>query len=505
MALLRGWGEIAEHLRTSVRTAQRWHAERGLPVAKDGPSQQSRIVAESEQLDEWSRSVLPCSADNPAPPPVATVPAQLLFAGATAVALLAGALILYGGSRAGGSRGWVAYSAVRDGNPDIYVVRDDGTGRTRLTSDPLWDLDPSISPDGILIAFVSNRSGLADLWVMPLAGGNPRPLGVAHPDSPCTLEGNDWSLDGNSIAYGSRIEEVARIFEVPVTGGPPKVVWSGSQDAMSPRYGLEDGLLFATLSAPYNGRTSYVEAIESPTGQPHRVAQRIDTRGADQIYVDGEIRTVYEERLSPTLRRLVMKSPDGEVQSLGFLGDGTATAPVGPRGPGARELSGEFLVSMGPPGRQGIFRASLDGGMIQIAPDGANAYWWVPASPTPLSQLRVRESDEEPEFSAPTPCFNVPRGVLLLAVGAYRFVLFAESEQHVPHVHVTGRGFEFRISLRDFQIAGAEEVDPTEARQIVEIAREHRRALMDGWNAYFAQEARAETTLTDPSGGPAGF
>ena len=42
----------------------------------------------------------------------------------------------------------------------------------RLTDAPGLDSDPSFSPDGQNIIFVSNRSGNQQIWKMDLEGGN---------------------------------------------------------------------------------------------------------------------------------------------------------------------------------------------------------------------------------------------------------------------------------------------------------------------------------------------
>jgi hypothetical protein len=54
--------------------------------------------------------------------------------------------------------------------PDIYLMTADGSAFINLTDDPAVDGDPAWSPDGSRIAFVSTRSGTADLWVMNVDG-----------------------------------------------------------------------------------------------------------------------------------------------------------------------------------------------------------------------------------------------------------------------------------------------------------------------------------------------
>lgn len=51
----------------------------------------------------------------------------------------------------------VAFNSMRDGNEEIYVMRSDGTGVTRLTFNPAIDQYPAPSMDGNRIAFQSTR------------------------------------------------------------------------------------------------------------------------------------------------------------------------------------------------------------------------------------------------------------------------------------------------------------------------------------------------------------
>jgi len=50
--ILRGWKEIAAHLGSGVRTAQRWENE-GLPVRRPTKGPRSHVIADSEELDSW--------------------------------------------------------------------------------------------------------------------------------------------------------------------------------------------------------------------------------------------------------------------------------------------------------------------------------------------------------------------------------------------------------------------------------------------------------------------
>jgi len=53
MAILTGWKEIAQYLRLTVRTVQRWEPL-GLPVRRVSTSAWSPVVAMSDEIDQWA-------------------------------------------------------------------------------------------------------------------------------------------------------------------------------------------------------------------------------------------------------------------------------------------------------------------------------------------------------------------------------------------------------------------------------------------------------------------
>ncbi len=83
---------------------------------------------------------------------------------------------------------------------DIWVVDQDGTDATKLTTYAGLDSDPHWSPDGTQIAFVSDRSGALDIWVMDADGTDARNVtgGVAGISADPA-----WSPDGTSIAFAN--------------------------------------------------------------------------------------------------------------------------------------------------------------------------------------------------------------------------------------------------------------------------------------------------------------
>lgn len=66
---------------------------------------------------------------------------------------------------------WVAFMSNRDGNWELYLVGADGLGLRRLTNGPEHDGVPVWSPDGKWIAFLSHRTGAWGVYALPLEPG----------------------------------------------------------------------------------------------------------------------------------------------------------------------------------------------------------------------------------------------------------------------------------------------------------------------------------------------
>ena len=78
---------------------------------------------------------------------------------------------------------------------DIWRVSASGGQADRLTSHPATESQPMVSPNGKHIAFVSNRTGSQQVYVMPAAGGEAQQL-TFHSEG-YSLQ--DWYPDGKSL------------------------------------------------------------------------------------------------------------------------------------------------------------------------------------------------------------------------------------------------------------------------------------------------------------------
>ena len=109
---------------------------------------------------------------------------------------------------------------------DIWIVDKKGGEARRITSTQAVESDPHLSPDGLFIAFTSNRSGEANVYVVSIEGGTPARL-TWYP-APSYARG--WSPDGKNVLYASTREtaptDYSRLWIVPAKGGPSQLLSS---------------------------------------------------------------------------------------------------------------------------------------------------------------------------------------------------------------------------------------------------------------------------------------
>ena len=104
---------------------------------------------------------------------------------------------------------------------DLYVRDLNGGNLLRLTNDRATEASPAWSPDGKYICYVSDRSGRPRLYIIPAAGGDPRPVSGALGSETVSP---DWSQD-NKIAYCAKLGGyVLKVVDLSQTMGfpPPK-------------------------------------------------------------------------------------------------------------------------------------------------------------------------------------------------------------------------------------------------------------------------------------------
>ena len=135
----------------------------------------------------------------------------------------------------------ITFVSHRDGNPEIYVMDADGDNQRRLTNNRHEDWNPSWSPDGKRIAFVSHRDGHVidglpthEIYVMDADGGNQQNL----TNDPNNDWEPSWSPDGKRIAFSSDREEDgnAEIYVMDADGGNQQNLTNNRHDDRNPSW-----------------------------------------------------------------------------------------------------------------------------------------------------------------------------------------------------------------------------------------------------------------------------
>ena len=148
-----------------------------------------------------------------------------------------------------GSR--IAFVSQRDGNAEIYIMNADGTGSTRVTNDPQPDGRPSFTPDGQALVFHSARTaGKQQIWAVNLDGSGVTQLTRDSVNSSPTI-----SPDGQTIAYVSTRNKDTDIWLMARDGSNQRQFTRSPQQRESePRF-LRDGTLAYLVERRENNRT----------------------------------------------------------------------------------------------------------------------------------------------------------------------------------------------------------------------------------------------------------
>jgi eukaryotic-like serine/threonine-protein kinase len=157
--------------------------------------------------------------------------------------------------------------------PPAPVTLEVGTAR-RLTLDAAMELDPALSPDGRLLAYVTGRPGSLRVAVRQLEGGDP--ILIAD-EAGGSQRLPVWSQDGTRIHF----QAGGSILTVPALGGPASVLVEGTPDAPA-----------ASLAwSPDHGTLAWTQAgevrLRPAGGGPARVLARDPAAHSPAFSPDG--------------------------------------------------------------------------------------------------------------------------------------------------------------------------------------------------------------------------
>lgn len=118
---------------------------------------------------------------------------------------------------------WISLDVTPDGSTvvfellgDLYTVPIAGGDAKRITEGLPFDCQPAISPDGTLIAFISDRGGSDNLWIANADGTTPRKLSSESQDAVISPA---WTGDGQYVIVSVRGNRGTELRMFHVNGG----------------------------------------------------------------------------------------------------------------------------------------------------------------------------------------------------------------------------------------------------------------------------------------------
>jgi serine/threonine protein kinase len=188
----------------------------------------------------------------------------------------------------------VAYFLLRPGaaQPDIKIG-----AMKQISHDPGLEIDPDISPDGKMVAFVTGPVGQTHLVVRQVTGG--RPIAILQ-DFSGSQRLPQWSPEGNQLAFYSE----GSIYVVPAFGGVPRRIIddSSGSSAYSPAWS-PDGRKMAFV------RNEAIHIFDLETGKSEKIIEIQEAHslswsldGLKIAYVSGNVYFVWGNVDIPEIR-----------------------------------------------------------------------------------------------------------------------------------------------------------------------------------------------------------
>lgn len=134
---------------------------------------------------------------------------------------------------------WLSLTLTQDGKTiifellgDLYSLPVEGGEAKSVTTGMAFDSQPSVSPDGKRIAFVSDRDGSENLWICNIDGSDPKQL--SH-DAQGDFESPSWTPDGDYVLVSRKPDNALHeIWMYHIQGGTGVQVTKSSPNASTP-------------------------------------------------------------------------------------------------------------------------------------------------------------------------------------------------------------------------------------------------------------------------------
>jgi hypothetical protein len=200
--------------------------------------------------------------------------------------------------------GTVAYTSYRTGLPSLFTVPLAGGAETSLDSLPYPTLEPALSADGSRLAFVTPVSGNNKIWTSNRTGTGAAPVTSGIGPGSVDEENPTWSPAGDALVFVTTQYGNAELVELTLASSKETPLGDGTTTDVDPAWS-PDGktLAFASTRDGDVGIFLYMFASGSVT----RLSPKPANDGEPTWLADG--RVVYTSWINPTAPALEWIDP----------------------------------------------------------------------------------------------------------------------------------------------------------------------------------------------------
>src|SRR5438552_88388 len=239
----------------------------------------------------------------------------------------------------------------------IVSISIDTGEKSKLTAPAggsVGDFFPAFSPDQKTLAFVRVVSiATADIYLQPLAGGDPKRLTFED----TSIRGLSWSSDGKEIVFASRRGgSTYNLWEISTAGGHPERLTTAERDVYSPTISRQKNRLAYTQSL-MDGNIWRI-GLYNPKGRddsPLKLISSTQEESGPQYSPDGK-RIVFASRRSGSFEIWLCESDGSNPRQLTSIGGPLAGTPRW--SPDGRQIAFDSWIE----GNADIYVISAEGG-----------------------------------------------------------------------------------------------------------------------------------------------
>lgn len=171
--------------------------------------------------------------------------------------------------------------------------------------------DPDFSPDGKMISFVRVKNKMSEIYVVPLAGGEPQQILT---NAKFIIGRARWTPDGENLIFGSNRSGNYRLWKVSTNGGEPELVNGAGEPATDPSLSADGSrLAYLRMEIDFN---IWRVPLENNRGIPERAEKIIASFRRDRcpaISPDGR-RISFVSNQSGAAQQVWTADADGKNQ-----------------------------------------------------------------------------------------------------------------------------------------------------------------------------------------------